>query len=328
MASMISASKHEDITPMDNAIRIVNRMLKKRKEKYGEDYISGFNSGKMKHLFDIGEDNLYKNNIQESSASLCDNKDYMAFFQNYDIFIKVDGQSGAIVYDSDTDEYVLLTRYDDKKNKFKNGTNISKGYYKLMKGNADTYSKGKNTHHYYLEVWPRPSDDEKGKHAKIVRELYGRIDKMENRKERLSSYEFNSCEFVGYKFQNTPGVFGNNIALHKEQNIDAKYAKENLLMIHMFSKFEETLKSEGNTIYDSFKECLLDPNNMIEGFILERNIDIICDVHYIKVRQNVFTKKGIYEKMKKEWGKMLKSKNIEAMKNISENIICPNLISE
>ena len=167
-----------------------------------------------------------------------------------------------------------------------------------MKGNADTYSKGKNTHQYYLEVWPRPLDGEKGKHAKIVRELYARVDTMANRKERLSSYEFNSCEFVGYKFQNTPGVFGNNIALHKEQTIDTKYVKENLLMLNMYSKLENSLKSEGKTIYDGFKDCLLDSCSMIEGFILKRNDDIICDVKYIKVRQNVFTKKGIYEKMK------------------------------
>lgn len=328
MASMITVSTQQYDTPMDNALRIVNRMLEKRKEKYGEEYTSGFNSGKMKHLFDIGEDNLYQNNIQELSASLCDNHDHETFQHNYNIFIKVDGQSGAIVYDSDTDEYVLLTRYDDKKNKFKNGTNVPKGYYKLMKGNADTYSKGKNTHQYYLEVWPRPLDGEKGKHAKIVRELYARVDTMVNRKERLSSYEFNSCEFVGYKFQNTPGVFGNNIALHKEQTIDTKYVKENLLMLNMYSKLENSLKSEGKTIYDGFKDCLLDSCSMIEGFILKRNDDIICDVNYIKVRQNVFTKKGIYEKMKKEWGKMLKAKDYETMKNISKNIICPNLISE
>ena len=35
-----------------------------------------------------------------------------------------------------------------------------------------------------------------------------------------------------------------------------------------------------------------------------------------------------HEKMKKEWGKMLKAKDYETMKNISKNIICPNLISE
>ena len=40
---MVSVSTQQDVTPMDNAVRIVNRMLEKRKEKYGEEYTSGFN---------------------------------------------------------------------------------------------------------------------------------------------------------------------------------------------------------------------------------------------------------------------------------------------
>jgi hypothetical protein len=124
-------------------------------------------------------------------------------------------------------------------------------------------------------------------------------------------------------------VFGNNIALHKEQTVNAnKFVRGNLLMTAMYNNLDYAFKRHGKTIYDGFQDCLLADSSMIEGFVLMRRSDIIFDVYYVKVRQNVFTKKGIYEKMKKEWSKLLKAKDYETLKTISESIIIPpNLIS-
>ena len=308
---------------LEQAVEIVNRALKRRAYVHGDDTTGYFNCGKMKHIFEIDDNNKYINE-QTLDKIVYDIK---TFLNDVRIYLKVDGQCGAIAYDPKCDEYALLTRYDDKKNKFRGMTELPIGYFKLSSGNIDKYSKAykKQSHHYYLKVMPRPLYDDKSKMAKVIRELYGILDKMSvaERKGRLRNLGFNSCEYVGDKFQKTPTIIGNDIALHREQLLSSKfYPGDKISYVEHYNILKDMFdNAENKTVYDVLKEYFGSHGNTIEGFIIyhKKQYDSI----FYKVRQNVFHKIG-YDQYHKKWCKAIKKNDVDGFLN---NSIPPMLLS-
>lgn len=313
MASMATGKlslEYRQQEALEQAVDIVNKALKRRAYVHGDDTTGYFNCGKMEHIFKIDHNNKYLNE-QTLDKIVYDTK---TFLNNVRIYLKVDGQCGAIAYDPKHDAYVLLTRYDDKKNKFRGMTELPLGYFKLSNGNVDKYSKAhkKQTHHYYLKVMPRPLDDDKSKMGKVIRGLYGILDKMsvEERKGRLRNLGFNSCEYVGDKFQKTPTIIGNDIALHHEQLLSSKhYTGDKVSYVEYYNILEDMFDNAGDkTVYDVLKEYFGGCGSSIEGFIIyhKKQYDSI----FYKVRQNVFHKIG-YGQYHKKWCKAIKNKDMD-----------------
>lgn len=269
-----------------------------------------FNGGKMTHCFKI-ENNIYTSNVILNDFNSSD-----GYLRKYDIFKKIDGQCGAIAYNKDTGDFVLLTRYDDKRNKFTQA--IPEGFIPIPKGkNMSEYTsnnpKKTVTHKYYFEIWPRPLDTDKSKTAKMRRKLYKCVDDMPNKSKRLK-HGINTCEFVGPKFQQTLGIKDVNIALHSEQTLSIDLLE--YIVHHTY----------GN-VYEGFKELLTSEFSYIEGFIIKNKETGEC----FKIRQNVFTKEGEYEKMWKRWKNVIK-KDKESIETIIEELkrgdFLPTLITD
>lgn len=329
------------VNEFDKACSLVDGVIERKGLKYKQVVTSApvhlFNGGKMQHLFDINEKNLYEVQVKNSSTNLSTEiKPNGWVYEVFNIFVKVDGQCGAVVYDEEKDDCVLLTRYDDKKNRFENGSALPKGYYEMQPGNKTVYGTDKKQHHYYFEVWPRPVESDKSKNAKLRRELYSRIDAMEDKKNRLINAVFNTCEYVGAKFQCTPGVIENNIALHHEQILRAEdlYIEDGITPRKaMFRRFDGLLSQYdiGNNprnIYNVFHDLLIADDCSIEGFIMSHNTQSMKEEPCIKIRSNVFTKTGSFEKLKKEWRRLLKAKDTNTMESLKSRIVMPRLVTD
>ena len=174
--------------------------------------------------------------------------------------IKVDGQCGAIV--KIDGKLMLATRYDDQKGKVHLGVGMKTGFVEMPEGkNPSTFQK----HHYAFELWPRPPAEAKGKQLKLRLRLYDILDTIES--DRLVG-NFTSVEYVGKKFQQTPG-YELDILLHHE------------LPIQTVERTWEAIKSF---------VC----EKPIEGLVVE------YQGKYWKIRQNCFTKSGSYDALKKQ----------------------------
>jgi len=233
-----------------------------------------FNNGKMEHIFQIDrKTNLYKKEFTNQTAQKA--------FLNGTRYIKIDGQSGAIWKRKEGD-VVLLTRYDDRRNRFKNG--IHDGYISLFDGgNPNTYCG----HNYYYKIWERPATTAKNKgQPKILRELYSQLDSMKNIDQLLGIRKFMSVEYVGEKFQKTLGILGNKFMIHSEQLVEKSSP------LGSAKSFEEV------------KHAIC--SNVIEGLVIE------YEGIYYKIRQNCFTKNGIFEKESKKWKKLKLANRLSA----------------
>lgn len=338
-----TATKTEELNALDYACALVDGVIEKNQKGdkkmrdpsfHTELCTNLFNGGKMSHLFDINDENLYENSGQEKITSMLDirHRPDGWIYNHFKVSLKVDGQCGAVVYDKEKNDCVLLTRYDDRKDRFKNGSNLPKGYYEMQTGNRVHYGKNGKMHHYYYEVWPRPEDGDKSKNAKLRRELYACIDSMENKDFRLRNEVFNTCEYVGPKFQCTPGVMTNNIALHVEQNIvlnDAWWmpGRARAKMVRQFNELlsKHEIGMTPKNIYNVFQELLTDETCSIEGFIISPKTN---EGSYMKVRSNVFDKNCRFEVIKKSWRALLKKKNVEALEDMKEQIVMPVMVTD
>ena len=130
------------------------------------------------------------------------------------VYIKIDGSCGALVREADG-SYTIYQRFDDKKNKFKNGTEIPEGYIAAPGGgNLGLYNGGGATHRYFLKKLSRKPEAKFEK--KIADPLYKIVDAAVEGK-RVPDKDFVSVELVGENFNRTPGVVGNGIAVHSQQ---------------------------------------------------------------------------------------------------------------
>jgi len=309
MVTKILSLEDKQREALEQAVDKVNKALKRRSYVHGDDTTGYFNCGKMEHIFKIDDNNKYIDDTKLDKIVY----DTKTFLDDMRIYLKVDGQCGAIAYDPKHDEYTLLTRYDDKKNKFRGMTELPLGYFKLSSGNADKYSKAhkKQSHNYYLKVMPKPLDDDKSKMGKVIRGLYGILDNMTvtERKGRLRNLGFNSCEYVGDKFQKTPTVIGNDIALHREQLLSSKYYDgDKVSYVEHYNILKTMFDNAGDkTVYDVLKKYFGGGGSTIEGFIVyhKKQYNSI----FYKVRQNVFHKIG-YDQYYKKWCKALKKKDV------------------
>ena len=48
----------------------------------------------------------------------------------------------------------------------------------------------------------------------------------------------------------------------------------------------------------------------------------------VKIRGNVFTKTGSFEKLKKEWRRLLKAKDTSTMESLKSRIVMPRLVTD
>lgn len=131
---------------------------------------------------------------------------------------KIDGSCGAIIRGPDG-RWNIYQRFDDKKNRFKNGTEIPVGYIHLPDGeNTKVYSyQAEHTHHrYYFKLLDRVQKS-KGEQS-IVNSLYSVVDRDDVKLEK----DYYSVELVGPNFNSTPGMSKNGIALHEAQEIAVK----------------------------------------------------------------------------------------------------------
>ena len=135
-------------------------------------------------------------------------------------FIKIDGSNGLLVFNDESKSYDIYRRFDDKKDKFRNG--VPDGYINLpVSRNLDTYESESASHKYYQQFIPRPIETAKGKEPAMWRTLYSQVDKACS-EGRLNGADgtpmkYHSIELVGKNFSGTPGVDGIGIALHSAQ---------------------------------------------------------------------------------------------------------------
>lgn len=216
-----------------------------------------FNSGKMEHIFAFdkqGKNAVYKAEFSSDEAREAMNKSNSWFY-------KIDGSCGMVRYNLDKDEqgsvigWEIYQRFDDTKDKFKGVPPA--GYINLPKGvNSDQYESQGKTHSYYLRLLKRPVLEEgkklKGEDAFIL-PLYQRLEVMGLPK----TGEFISVELVGKNFNNTPGVKGNDIAVHSHQKI---------LFVDLAPKFEDP-KDWLKDLFEFFTR--VDGRVRCEGIVLE-----------------------------------------------------------
>lgn len=227
---------------------------------------SPFNGGKMMHIFTISN-NLYTPNFYSNEAKEA--------LENGRFFVKIDG-SNALLKKVDGVWY-LYSRYDDGKRKI-NRDVLPSNTILLPEGkNIDQYNSGNKEHAYFYQLRSRPLPEDKGKLAKINRNLYRIVDEeMKGFLEELKE-DYITVELVGQKFNATPGVMAQcGIAPHSSQTIDVE--KQFRTFIGM-------------------KDYLLN-QKCIEGLVIEwKGV-------YWKIRSNCFDKRCNFECVKKnnkEW---------------------------
>lgn len=164
----------------------------------------------MEHIFKTDENHRYIPYPQSKEAEEA--------LAEGTFYVKIDGSNGCLFREEDG-KWTLYSRYDDKKGRFTN-TDLPNTIRELPEGkNSSKYQSNEQTHSYYYVLRPRPSEDQRGKLAKIDRELYRIID---SNREYLDSLEckFITVELVGQKFGKTLGVEADcDIAIHSDQKI-------------------------------------------------------------------------------------------------------------
>mmetsp|Transcript_17532 Transcript_17532/g.26622 ORF Transcript_17532/g.26622 Transcript_17532/m.26622 type:complete len:232 (-) Transcript_17532:1281-1976(-) len=196
-------------------------------ETLEKEAASKFNGGKMAHIFQFDKDtHLYtpKTISEEANNAL---KDGVLYF-------KIDGSNGMIMHQDDG-QLLAFQRLDTR------GKPVPNHCVRLPAGsNVDSYEK----HSYCYE--PIIADVE-GKKAKKRNKTM--LDLVEKYKERFSGQNYTSVEWVGTKFNKTPGVTHDvALAIHSEQMVP--------------EADEPTSRT-----YEGFQSLLL--KTAIEGFIIE-----------------------------------------------------------
>lgn len=197
----------------------------------------------MAHIFEFDKDTgLYTGTIASAEAE--------AALQRGKVFYKIDGSNGMIAC-GDGGELTAFQRLDTR------GRPPPEGCIRLPNGNnADVYEG----HSYFY----KPIDmNVEGKKVKKMNQAM--IDVVEKHKDRLLSYgDFVSIEWVGAKFNKTPGVLHDvAIAIHAEQVCDEAF----------------------DPSYEGLKLFLLQADKPIEGLIFE------FGGMYWKVRGDCFDRK-------------------------------------
>mmetsp|Transcript_3547 Transcript_3547/g.5423 ORF Transcript_3547/g.5423 Transcript_3547/m.5423 type:complete len:231 (-) Transcript_3547:136-828(-) len=197
------------------------------KPKEGEE-TSKFNGGKMAHIFQFDKDtHLYTPQTMSEEAS--DALKYGTFYY------KIDGSNGMIVC-QENGQLLAFQRLDTR------GKPIPAHCMRLPTGsNVDCYEK----HSYCYEPI---TIDVQGKKAKKKNKAM--LDLVEKYKDRFSGQKYTSVEWVGTKFNKTPGVPDDvALAIHAEQTV-----------------CEDDTPAR---TYENFRSYFLE--TAIEGFIIEHN---------------------------------------------------------
>lgn len=186
-------------------------MQREQEEKVRAQAAPLFNGGKMQHLFQKDPktrfylpefaDETVGNALKAGEATLS---------------IKIDGSCGAMIWEEESLSWVLYNRYDDTKGRFK-GKPLPEDHIPLPEGGNVADREG---HSYSLRRLLRPEGGGKPKGEVVwTTDLYRRIRYMDE-KQLKALPRYNSIELVGKNYNRTPGVVGNNIALHSAQVLD------------------------------------------------------------------------------------------------------------
>jgi hypothetical protein len=246
-----------------------------------------FNSGKMEHIYQWKKKENPKDTTHYTENFY--NEEAKEALENGTFYLKIDGSNGAIFKgkDEETGEDIiyLVERYDDRNDKL-NKLSLSeieeKGIYPLPEGaNKSVYCTEEFTHHYYYKIIPKPESDGRGKKLKgdqLQRfQLYTILEKII--RERPLEYGYTSLEFVGTKFNQTPGIDQMcGIAIHEDLILPEQPPKE----IRNFDGMEQ---------FCTQQTC--------EGFIVKHKDN------YWKIREDGFTHQGNYKSGKNLWSNTL-----------------------
>lgn len=225
---------------------------------------SKFCGQKMKHVFRTGFDD--KNDKDADDAS--DN--YVPVFDpefrvgpNMKVYRKIDGSNGALFVGDDKSVH-LLKRYDCKTFLNKASTPKYTSDQLLETYFADflipvpttdgpgpfTYTSGSTNHMYFQKYVSRPAENTKNGAEKIDLAIYKVAEKHI---DRLSPGLY-SCEFVGRKFNFTPGVEDDvAIAIHSDQvfTSDFEFAKcDERSFYDIFASYFKDVPMEGVIVMD------------------------------------------------------------------------------
>jgi hypothetical protein len=219
---------------------------------------ASFNGGKMIHIFSFDDETHLYAPTFESAAS-------KEALEKGNLFYKIDGSNGLVKKKKGNDGLVLLEAFQRLDTK---GRPSPEGCIPLPPGsNMDSYQG----HSYYYEPITTNVDGKKARKRnedmlKVVQDhAHHMFPKVGNEEEEESAASmFVSMEWVGYKFNKTPGVPHNvGIAIHSEQ----------------------ACKEVVERTFEGMKSFLLESNPPIEGLIVE------YDGLYYKVRGDGFDKK-------------------------------------
>lgn len=189
-----------------------------------------FNGGKMKHIFSFDEKYCY--NME------CESAEAQQALADGTFYFKIDGQNGMVHVGGDgpNRKLTVYNRYDSRGKEIKNRSVIG-----LPQGkNPNKFGK----HEYFYEEIKADS--------KVNR---GVLDLVEKHGERLAflDREWVSVEWVGRKFQQTPGVNVDvAMAIHSEQIVPEQLA----LRLRSYIGLRKYL----------LEECKDEP---VEGFVIE-----------------------------------------------------------
>jgi hypothetical protein len=216
-----------------------------------------FNGGKQLHIFKIS-DNIYQNDFFSDESKEA--------FEKGIYYIKIDGSNGYF------QDGLLYERYDDRKGKL-NPNELPEGYMTIPNGeNSSYYEK----HKYYYKLLNKNVTEKKLK--KMYNNLYSQVeDSMKN----------GSIEYIGPKYQATPGFTKDLFVFHRNLTIEI---------------------SPQIRTYESLKEYLL--SGVMEGVVIEHK------GKYWKIRANVFDKNCKYERFKKAWLNRLKGRENTDEENV------------
>lgn len=181
-----------------------------------------FNGGKMVHIF---RTNLGKDHDPDDSASYLDEWNDDEAFEaltspESTMFVKINGSCGMLVRDEEAKTWKIYQRYDDKKDKFKEGKEVPSDYIQCPNpaGPNPTQYKYKNgyvQHRYYFK---HLDPNAKGKTEQQINRALLRI--VESNQHKLdSALPYISVELCGRNFNKTPGVPEIGIAVHDYQRL-------------------------------------------------------------------------------------------------------------